>query len=98
MKYRISSRANRDIEEICDRIAQDKPSAADRFDERLHQTMQMLAKFPGAGHTRTDVVGHRYLFWSVGNYVIAYRVERAELIVVRVVHGARNFRKLFAGK
>jgi len=31
----------------------------------------------------------------VGNYVICYRLERETLIVVRVVHGARDFRRLF---
>ncbi|HEY1683180.1 MAG TPA: type II toxin-antitoxin system RelE/ParE family toxin [Tepidisphaeraceae bacterium] len=95
MKYRISRRADRDIEEICDYIALDKPSAADRFDEKLNQTIQMLADFPGAGHIRTDVKDRRYLFWSVGNYVIAYRLEKKKLIVVRVLHGARDFRRLF---
>jgi len=95
MKYRISHRANKDIEEICDYIAQDNIDAANRLDERIHQTIKSLAEFPGMGHVRADVEDHRYLFWSVGNYVIAYRVERKELVVVRVLHGARNFRRLF---
>jgi len=50
---------------------------------------------PGMGHQRADVSNPRYRFWPVGNYVIAYRVERSTLIVVRVVYGARDFRKLF---
>jgi plasmid stabilization system protein ParE len=37
----------------------------------------------------------RYRFWVVGSYVIAYRVEETELLVVRVIHGARDFRRLF---
>jgi plasmid stabilization system protein ParE len=31
----------------------------------------------------------------VYSYVIAYRYDDEKLTVVRVVHGARNFRKLF---
>jgi plasmid stabilization system protein ParE len=50
-----------------------------------------------AWHTRADVTDKRYLFWTVGNYVIAYRVEE-ELVVVRVFHGARDFRILFGSK
>jgi len=98
MKYRISRRADTDIERICDYIAQDNPDAADRLDERIHRAIQLLARFPGMGHTRSDVNDKRYLFWAVGNYVIAYRVEPKELVVVRVVHGARDFRRLFNPK
>jgi plasmid stabilization system protein ParE len=95
MKYRISRRADKDIEEICDFIARDNLDAANRLDERIHQTIKSLAEFPGMGHTRSDVEDRRYLFWSVGNYVIAYRIERKSLVVVRIVHGARDFRRLF---
>jgi plasmid stabilization system protein ParE len=37
------------------------------------------------------------LFWVVGNYVIAYRMERSTLMVVRVLHGARDFREQLGG-
>jgi plasmid stabilization system protein ParE len=95
MNYRISRRANADLEAICDRIAEDNPPAAEHLDERIHEAIQRLAKFPGMGHRRSDVKDSRYLFWTVGHYVIAYRVEQSELVVVRVLHGARDFRKLF---
>jgi plasmid stabilization system protein ParE len=95
MRYRISRRANAELERICDRIAEANPAAAETLDERIHRAIRALAKFPGMGHTRADVKDKRYLFWAVGNYIIAYRVERKELIVVRILHGARDFRKLF---
>ncbi len=98
MNYRISRRADTDIERICDRIAEDNPGAADRVDEQIHRAIQMLARFPGIGHRRADVADKRYLFRSVGSYVIAYRVEPKELVVVRVLHGARDFRRLFNRK
>jgi len=98
MKYRISRMADADIERICDRIAEDNPDAADRVDQEIHRVIRLLARFPGIGHTRPDVKDKRYLFRAVGNYVIAYRMERKELVVVRVLHGARDFRKLFRPK
>jgi toxin ParE1/3/4 len=98
MKYRISRLADADIERICDHIATGNPAAADRLDEQIHQAIQLLAEFPGLGHTRADVKDKGYLFRAVGNYVIAYRVEQQELVVVRVVHGTRDFRKLFKRK
>jgi plasmid stabilization system protein ParE len=98
MRYRISRRADTDIERICDHVAADNPDAADRLDEQLHRAIQLLARFRGLGHTRPDVSDPRYRFRAVGNYVIAYRVEQNELVVIRVVHGARDFRKLFPPK
>jgi toxin ParE1/3/4 len=95
MNYRISRKADADIERICDYIAKDNSDAADHLDQQIHRAIQLLAKFPGMGHTRPDVQDKRYHFRAVGNYIIAYRVEKKELVVVRVVHGARDFRKLF---
>jgi toxin ParE1/3/4 len=94
MKYRISRRADADIRDICDYIARDNESVADKLDQRLHEAIQRLAEMPGLGHQRDDVRDPRYR-WSVGNFVIAYRIDRSTLIVLRVVHGARNFRVLF---
>jgi len=95
MNYRISRCADADIECICDYIAADNPAAAERLDQRIHTTIQTLAEFPDMGHHRPDVQDRRYYFWAVGNYVIAYRIENNALVVVRVLHGARNFRRLF---
>ncbi len=98
MNYRISRKADADIENICDYIAQNNPDAADRLDEQIHQAIRLLAKFPGLGHTQPDVQDKRYLFRAVGSYMIAYRVDKNELVVIRVLHGARDFRKLFPSK
>lgn len=98
MRYRISRLADRDLEKIWLHIASDNPDAADRVDEELHSAMKMLAMMPGMGHRRSDVEDSRYRFWKVFSYLIAYRVERSVLIVVRVIHGARDFRKLFKGR
>lgn len=94
MPYRLSPQANMDIEAICDYMAESDPAAADRLEDRIHDALKLLAELPGMGHRRQDVSDPRYRFWSVGKYVIAYRHEE-ELIVVRVLHGAREFRKLF---
>src|SRR5436309_11113052 len=95
MKYRIARRASADIEHICDYIAKDNPDAADQLEDRIHEAIKLLAKFPRMGHVRPDVTDKRYLFRAVGKYIIAYRIESKELIVVRVLHGARDFRRLF---
>jgi len=92
---RITQRADADVEAICRYIAQDNPDAADKLDARLHEEMRKLVRMPGVGHRRADVTNARYRFWSVGKYVIAYRVEKTTVVISRVIHGARDFRKLF---
>jgi len=42
MKYRISRRADTDIECICDYIAENNPDAAERLDDRIHQAISTL--------------------------------------------------------
>lgn len=98
MTYRISRKADADIERICDAIAEDNFEAAERLDEQIHRAIELLARFPGLGHSRIDVKDKRYRFRAVGSFVIAYRMEKQELVVVRVVHGARDFRRLFSPK
>lgn len=55
MSYRISVRANADIETICDFVAEDNPNAAHRLDLQIHDAIKLLAQFPGMGHGRADV-------------------------------------------
>jgi len=47
------------------------------------------------GRARAEVQDPRYRFWKVYSYLIAYRPEATTLVVVRVIHGARDLRKLF---
>jgi plasmid stabilization system protein ParE len=92
MSYRISPRADADLDEIWTYIAQDDPRAADRTEQALHEAMEQLARMPGLGHHRADA-GDRYRFWRVASYLIAYRVEDDVVHVVRVLHGARDIRR-----
>jgi plasmid stabilization system protein ParE len=95
MLYRITKRANAEIEAICDYIARENADAADRMDEKLHEAIRYLSAMREIGHTRSDVKNSNYRFWVVGTYVIAYRLEKSVLIVSRVLHRARDFRRIF---
>ena len=99
MSYRISKRADRDLDEIWDYIAQQaSPETADRVDADLHEAMRALAAMPGMGHERAETTGTSYRFWSVYSYLVAYRMEGRTLVVVRVIHGSRDLRKIFNRK
>jgi plasmid stabilization system protein ParE len=49
MSYRISPRADADMDEIWTYIAQDNLRAADRTEQALHDAMEQLARMPGLG-------------------------------------------------
>jgi toxin ParE1/3/4 len=90
----FSPSSRRDLLEILEHISKDKPGAALRHVERLEESCWMLARNSQVGTARDDLVpGLRC--WSVGNYVIFFRSSIDGIEVVRVVHGARDFGKLF---
>jgi plasmid stabilization system protein ParE len=91
----FNARARKDVFEIWEHIAVDSVDAADRMLARIESDIWKLAEMPGMGHRRADVRDPRLLFWSVRPYVIVYRHTRRTLYVVRVVHGARDFRRIF---
>ena len=94
-KILMRPQARLDLLEIWHYIAPHNMSTATRMVESLEAAIRGIAEMPGKGHTRRDVTDARYRFWSVRPYVIGYHYDDALLTVVRVVHGARNFRHLF---
>jgi len=92
MNLRISKRADADVDSIWQYIARDNPPAANHVEEALHAAMRMLAEFPGLGHRRSDVANTAYRFWTVNPFIIAYRLDGDTITVIRVLHGARDFR------
>ena len=87
--YELSPEAENDIFEIWSAIAGDSVTAADRVEDELLRTFASLAGFSGQGHWRRDLSG-KLRFWSVWEYVIAYRPEPAPILIVGVLHGRRN--------
>ncbi len=48
------------------------------------------SKFPGAGHTRTDLSRAAVRFWPVWSFMVIYDPETSPVEILRVLHGARN--------
>jgi len=91
----IQPQARVDLLEIWHYIANDNLAAARKVSEKLEGAIRSLAESPGKGHTRADVQHRRYRFWRVYSYMIAYHFDAERITIVRVVHGSRNFRRLF---
>ena len=94
-RYRLTPEARFDLFALWEYIARDNVTAADRVVRRLDRAFHLLAVFPKKGHKRADVHSSRpILFWPVGAYVIVYEPEPKPLVIVRIVHGARDLNAL----
>jgi toxin ParE1/3/4 len=89
-----TSQAEQDLIEIGVYIAADDPAAADRWIDLIGETCRLLAALPGMGRDRKDLLAKLRSF-PVGNYIIFYRPVAGGIIVIRVLHGARDIEALF---
>ena len=94
-RYRLTPEARFDLFTIWEYIARDNVAAADRVVRRLERAFHLLAAFPKKGHKRADVHTSRpVLFWPAGSYVIVYEPGPRPIVIVRIVHGARDLNAL----
>jgi plasmid stabilization system protein ParE len=92
----VTRRADRDLGEIWDYIATNNGAdTADRVTGEIVAAFDKLAEMPGIGHRRQDIRSVSYRVWSIYSYLIIYRVKGRTLFISRVVHGARDLRKMF---
>jgi plasmid stabilization system protein ParE len=95
MRWRLTKRADADLDRIWDYIAQDNPFAADRVEQDLYDVFARLANNPSLGHFRDDLADRRYRFYREYSYIIVYRIYGRTMRIVRVLHGARDMTRLF---
>ena len=92
---RISAEAEADLDAIWDYIANDSPTNADRFLERLVTTLTTtLSTLPFAGRSRDEFEAGLRSF-PVENYIAFYRVRKDAVEIVRIIHGARDLGVIF---
>jgi len=86
--------AEQDYRDIWRYIAADNPDAADRLLRRMDGKLELYAEHPRMGSPR-DGLAPGLRSFPVGNYVVFYRGVADGIELVRVLHGARNFKRLF---
>jgi toxin ParE1/3/4 len=92
--FAFSQQARHDMNEIWAYIAEDNVVAADGLIDEFHQTTRTLADNPKLGRRRKELSdGLRSL--HVGNYVILYRPHGDGVMIIRVLHGARDLPEMF---
>ena len=88
--YRLSERAEADVEAIADFIAADNIDAAVKVVLALEEAFIILASRRDIGHGREDLTDRPLKFWSVYSYLIVYDPASEPLTILTVLHGARD--------
>lgn len=86
--------ALQDLDQIWDYIAQDNPTVADGFIDRIEEKCRLLAEHPKIG-TSCESLHPSLRFLAVEKYLIFYLPLDDGIEIVRVLHGARDIESLF---
>jgi len=86
---RFTALAEADLDDIWFYIAADNIPAADRLIDALHAAATRLLAHPRSGVSRTDLAPNLRALIH-GRYILYYVPEAIELVIVRVLHGARD--------
>jgi toxin ParE1/3/4 len=80
--------------EIWRQVAEDSPAAADRLVERIDEKCRLYATQPRMGTPRPDL-GRQVRCFPVGSYVVIYHPVEDGIVVLLVIHGARDIPTIF---
>lgn len=95
MKYsvRLLSVAEKDLTGILDYISVDNQIAARKLLENFEDKFELLEGTPLLGKLPSDETlkdfGYRYLV--VSNYLVFYVVRSHDVVIHRILHGAKNY-------
>ncbi len=87
----FSEEAENDLEQIADYIASDNPRRALTFIRDLRSKCEDLIDSPNGFPLVPRYEHHGVRRRVHGNYLIFYRVEKAKVIIIHVLHGATNY-------
>ena len=86
------------MDEIWLHVARESGSleTADRLVDSITNRFLLLASHPYVGRTRQEDLGRGARSFPVGEYVVVYRIEDEDVLILRVVHGRRAMEALFS--
>jgi toxin ParE1/3/4 len=98
MNVRFSRQARADLANIAGFVAKDNPARADSFTDELEASSLALSQMPNAFQVFGSRNGQEVRQKPHGSHVILYRVTAHHVDILRIVHGARDYRKTFLSK
>ena len=73
--------------EIAGYIAQDKPSAAEKWIHTVFSKVERLKSSPEIGRIVPDISNKQFRELIYGNYRIIYRIEKKQISILTIRHG-----------
>ena len=97
MGHRRSPQADSDLDSIWHYVASKSGSfqIADRLIDSITDRFFLLASHPNIGRARDRDLRPGLRSFPVGEYVIIYRLDEADVLILRVLRGSRNIEELF---
>ena len=98
MGHRLAPEVEAEIDDIWYYIAEQSGSLdiADRFVESVTEHFVLLANHPHLGRRRDHDLRAGLRSFPVGNYLILYRLEDADVLILHVIEGGRNLEALLS--
>ncbi len=97
-RYVLSDSAAADIEALLDFIAAESGiNQATHVLDHLALAFERLAAFPKIGSVRPLLTPDFVRWWPVRSLLIVYDDRASPLVILRVIHGARDLRTLDTG-
>ena len=93
-----SFQANSDLESIADFIAKDSPFYAASFVREVRDVSRTLDQFSERGHIVPEVGQPDIRELLVGKYRLIYNVEKSRVVILALIHGARELNRLHKKK
>ncbi|MBM3767377.1 MAG: type II toxin-antitoxin system RelE/ParE family toxin [Acidobacteria bacterium] len=96
MGYRLQPEAEADLDGIWLWVAEQSQSieTANRIIDALVGRCWMLGEHPQAGRRRDDDLRAGIRGFAAGQYVIYYRIDEPDIVVLHIVRGARDIEKI----
>jgi toxin ParE1/3/4 len=97
MAHRRAPEADTELDDIWLYIAKKSGSMdiADRLIDSITQRFYLLARNPFMGRSRDEDLRPGLRSFPVGEYIIIYRIEDDDVVILHVVRGSRNIQALF---
>ena len=96
MQVVFTAQAEQDLEEIGDYIAADNPSRAVTFIREIRDHCDKIAKSPLSYIARPEL-GDGIRTCAHGRYLIVFQPSDQDVLIIRVLHGARDIPSFFQG-
>jgi plasmid stabilization system protein ParE len=97
--FRLAEDAVRDLEQAATYLAAESETAALHLADNLEHVFLFIARWPACGHRRPDLTANQDIrFWSSNGYLIVYRARPRPLLIVAVLHGARDAASAMASR